>query len=105
MRAKEISNLLKVQGFDVKTPWDIARLSRSFGFTPLTDTNFTSSCIPTAMTNNIGARYSEAVSVQSWLESQSNEVREQEDSVVDVEGCQSSKNKGDIFLLNNFLNI
>lgn len=92
-RAKEIASLLKVQGFQVENPWDLVRMSRDYGFTPI-DKSY---CIPRPLksSENSGARYSEAHPVYDWLGSKSNEPREpQENVVIDVEGRFSPGKKG-----------
>jgi hypothetical protein len=93
-RAKEIGSLLKAQGFQVENPWDLVRMSRDYGFTPI-DKSCCSVPKPLKSSENCGARYSEAHPVYDWLGSKSNEPREPQESVViDVEGRLSPGKKG-----------
>jgi hypothetical protein len=93
-RAKEIASLLKAQGFQVENPWDLVRMSRDYGFTPI-DKSYCIIPRPLKGSANCGARYSEAHPVYDWLGSKSNEPREPQESVViDVEGRLSPGKKG-----------
>lgn len=92
-RAKEIAGVLKAQGFQVQNPWDLVRMSRDYGFTPIDNLN----CIPGPHKSsaNCGARYSEAHPVYDWLGSKSNEPREPQETVdIDVEGRLPPGKKG-----------